>query len=476
MAMGDGAVWPIDRDNLLEGDPATPRYALIAEALQRAIGAGALPVGARLPTVRQLATDLGVSVTTALAAYSRLNDAGWTQSEVGRGTFVLGPPGDEPREPNGAAVATVPPAAPRRPLPAAAPWRRRALVTSATRLRAAWPEAADCSSGRPAPALLPLAALQRAWGEAIASTTHADLQYSGPDPIAPLASQVVAQLAADGIAVAAADLVVGSSAQQFMVLALHVLAMTTDVPHLRIAVEEPGYPTIFDTYERLGYGLIGVEVDAAGAAPASLDAALAAGAHAVLLTPRAHNPTGASWSPQRLRDLADVLADHPRVLVIEDDQFAGIAVTRPGSLLNDQRLADRVIYVRSFSKSIAPDLRIAVAAAGPLLRRQLAEAKSLADGWSSRLAQRALAIALGDAELLAALDTARDAYAERRAAAAHALNTALGSAGGGAAVGDDGVNIWVHLPLGVDAARAVERAAALGVLVAPGEPFFIRPG
>ena len=100
----------------------------------------------------------------------------------------------------------------------------------------------------------------------------------------------------------------------------------------------------------------------------------------VLLTPRAHNPTGASWTVRRLGELADVLADHAGVLAIEDDRFAGITVARPGSLLNDRRIADRVVYVRSFSKSIAPDLRIAVAVAGPFLRRQLAEAKSLADG------------------------------------------------------------------------------------------------
>ena len=138
-----------------------------------------------------------------------------------------------------------------------------------------------------------------------------------------------------------------------MVLALQVLEIATASPKLVVAVEEPGYPTIFDTYERAGYSLIGVDVDVHGAVPRSLDAALAAGAQAVLLTPRAHNPTGASWTRRRAADLADVVADHPGVLVIEDDQFAGIASTRPGSLLADTRLEERVVYIRSFSKSIA---------------------------------------------------------------------------------------------------------------------------
>src|SRR6185369_12234472 len=105
------------------------------------------------------------------------------------------------------------------------------------------------------------------------------------------------------------------------------------------------------------------DVDEQGAVPESLAAALKAGAKAVLFTPRAHNPTGASWSSERLAALADVLAAHRDVIAIEDDQFAGVCYTRPGSLLSDTRLESRVIYVRSFSKSIGPDLRIAVAVA-----------------------------------------------------------------------------------------------------------------
>lgn len=113
-----------------------------------------------------------------------------------------------------------------------------------------------------------------------------------------------------------------------------------------------------------------------GALPDSLECAIRAGANAVLLTPRAHNPTGASWTPERLRALGDVLSQYPHVLAIEDDHFGDIADEQPGSLLADVRVEDRVIYIRSFSKSIAPDLRLSVAAARPrlktLLRKQRA--------------------------------------------------------------------------------------------------------
>ena len=104
--------------------------------------------------------------------------------------------------------------------------------------------------------------------------------------------------------------------------------------------------------------MIGMETDEDGARPESLESAIRAGANAVLLTPRAHNPTGASWTPERLQALGDVLSRYPHVLAIEDDHFGDIADERAGSLLADPRVEDRVIYIRSFSKSIAPDLRL----------------------------------------------------------------------------------------------------------------------
>jgi DNA-binding transcriptional MocR family regulator len=163
-------------------------------------------------------------------------------------------------------------------------------------------------------------------------------------------------------------------------------------------------------------------------------------------------------------------------MVVEDDQMAGIATTRPGSLLSFPALESRVLHVRSFSKSIAPDLRMAAGVARPLLREPLADAKSFADGWSSRLLQRVLAKTLRDEEVFAVLGRARDAYRDRRQRASAALNRVLSPVGGGACSGPDGVNVWVRLPPGVDAKDVLERSAGGGVRVADGEPFFLTPG
>jgi GntR family transcriptional regulator / MocR family aminotransferase len=349
-------------------------------------------------------------------------------------------------------------------------------MRASSRLRATYPSAMECSTGRPDAKLLPLEVIRRAWANCIQEVTSADLQYAGTEPIKPLADILVPILEGDLIPARTQDLIIGSSAQQFFALIYEVIRVKSEKSTLLVAVEEPGYPTLMDTLERAGGRLVGIAVDRFGAVPASLDAALRDGARLVILTPRAHNPTGASWSIERLSELSDVLKAHPDAIVVEDDQVAGIAATKPGTLLSIPELENRVLHVRSFSKSIAPDLRMAAAVARPLIREPLSEAKTYADGWSSRLLQRVLAKTLQTDEINVALKKARDAYRDRRQSACAALNQIVAPRGGGCWSGSDGVNVWVRLPPGVDSKHIQERSAAAGVRIADGEPFFIAPG
>jgi GntR family transcriptional regulator/MocR family aminotransferase len=279
----------------------------------------------------------------------------------------------------------------------------------------------------------------------------------------------------DSIFTTGTGMVIGSSAQQLMVLSLSIVPTLTASASRLVAVEEPGYQTVFDAFEQMGFRLIGMRTDDQGVTPSALRAALAAGAQAALFTPRAQNPTGVSWTPGRRLELAHVLAEYPHAIAIEDDQFAELARARPGSLISDARLAERVVYIRSFAKSIAPDIRIAAAVARPRILSLLAEAKSFTDGWSPRMSQRALAKLLSDPELDEALDNSRDRYDRRRAAAKAILTENLGPVGG-VVWGDDGLNLWIQFSPGIDASEVLARVASLGVLVTPGEPFYIRPG
>jgi GntR family transcriptional regulator/MocR family aminotransferase len=454
---------PLIRDNYAMLAGAMTRHEAIAAVLEKAISGGELAVGARLPTVRALSHELKVSAATVVAAYTLLRKRGWTNGEVGRGTFVLGQPRSGAFGESGIAGA------------GAAPWRRRMIASSPVRLRTMHPAALDCTSGKPDPSLMLSGIVLKAWRRAISETHREDLQYASPVPAECLSAALAPRLAREGISLARREVVVGSSAQQLMVLALSVVSgLAPSAPRI-VAVEEPGYQTVFDAFERLGFTLIGMEIDDEGVRPTSLTAAIRAGARAALFTPRAHNPTGGSWTEQRRSALGEILARYPDVLAIEDDHFADLAGTHPGSLLSIEAIADRVVYIRSFAKSIAPDIRVAVGVAGARLCGLLTEVKSLWDGWSSRLAQRGLALTLSDPNLDTELDRARQTYAKRRSAAVGVLTAELQSHGVRVS-GGDGLNIWVNLPYGVDAREVVERAAAAGVLVVSGEAFFTRPG
>jgi GntR family transcriptional regulator/MocR family aminotransferase len=452
-----------------------PRYEQLAAFFERAIRAGEFSSGDRLPTVRRLSGLMSVSATTISSAFDLLGSRKFVRAEVGRGTFVVSDWQDVNGNSSNSGSAVNPPPQPKL-RGTRNPWRRNALMRASSRLRATYPSAMECSTGRPDAKLLPLEVIRRAWANCMQEVTSADLQYAGTEPIPPLADILVPILEGDLIPARTQDLIIGSSAQQFFALIYEVARVKSEKSTLLVAVEEPGYPTLMDTLERAGGRLVGIAVDRFGAVPASLDAALRDGARLVILTPRAHNPTGASWSIDRLSELSDVLKAHPDAIVVEDDQVAGIAAAKPGTLLSIPELENRVLYVRSFSKSIAPDLRMAAAVARPFIREPLSEAKTFADGWSSRLLQRVLAKTLRTDEVNVALKKARDAYRDRRQSACAALNQIVAPRGGGCWSGSDGVNVWVRLPPGVDSKHIQERSAAAGVRIADGEPFFIAPG
>jgi DNA-binding transcriptional MocR family regulator len=474
--------WTFEPKHLLASPEGTPRYEQIAAAIEAAIDRGDFGVGDRLPTVRALARQLEVSGASVAVAYSLLARRGRVSAQVGRGTFVT-TPSPETAAPAISAGGGSGGQRSVREMPhraaetsrslLAASWRRRALRFS-DRLRALNPDALVCTASWPDPSLLPVDVLKRAYIQVAEQLRSEDLQYTGPEPHADLARAVVPHMERDGVPVQADDLVVVSSARQILSLTLRVAPSVLGTGDLVVAVEEPGHYTMYDTVESLGHRLVGVEVDAEGAIPASLDAALTGGANIVVLTPRALNPTGASWTSARRAALADVIADYPDVLVLEDDHFAGISNNVPGSLLGDPRVEDRIIYARSFSKPMGPDLRTTLVASRPRLRAQLRDAKLVTDGWSPKMTQRVLAAALEDPELAVAFDTARQSYAERRVAITEAMTANLPV--GSVAASSDGVNVWLQLPDNCNLLDFIHDAAELGVLVSSGEPFYIRPG
>src|SRR5712692_8145368 len=306
--------------------------ATIALGIEKLIAAGELGSGQRLPAVRGLALDLEVSPATVSAGYRLLRDRGLVTTG-GR---------------NGTSVAAQPPLRVRPP-PLLPPGIR------------------DLASGNPDPALLPplAPALARI------DTTHK--LYGGAAVLPQLAEIAGAGYASDGIT---GEIAVVAGALD----GIERVLRTELRPGDRVAVEDPSWPRIGDLVRAIGLRTEPVPVDQAGPVPDQLQAALRSGARAVIVTPRGQNPTGAAVDERRAWEIQDVLAAHPGVLAIEDDYLAGIAGPAYTGIHGH---SERWATIRSASKVLGPDLRLATLAADPLTISRVAGRQLLGPGWVS---------------------------------------------------------------------------------------------
>jgi len=400
----------------------------IAATVARLLRSGQLQPGDRLPTVRELAADLAVSPATVSGAWQALAAVGLVISRGRAGTFVLPEP-----------ASWLPPR-----------YRDLAGGSAAVRL--------DLSTGTPDPRLLPALgpALTRIAARMPAAETDS---YVSSPIIEPLERLLRASWPFLPERITVVD-----GAMDALSRTLEQVAGFGD----RIAVEDPGFPPIFDLVEQLGLERVPVSVDRQGMRPEQLAQALRAGASVVVLQPRAHNPTGVSMTSTRARELAAVVRDvgaDPRALVIEDDHSGEISSARPVSL--GSSLPGRVVHVRSFSKSHGPDLRIAAIGGPAAVVDRLVARRMLGPAWTSRLLQHVLVDLLTDGAALDAIAEARRAYYARQ----RALCVALAEHGIGVQAGD-GINLWLPVR---DESVALVRLEAAGIRVARGAPFVSGP-
>lgn len=396
-----------------------PTSRALAAAVSRAVAEGVLAAGTKLPPIRTVARELALSPTTVSAAWALLSRSGVVATDGRRGTTVLDPQVTAGRR------------------------YRRALEHPA-------PLAQDLSTGVPDAALLP------ALGTALADLSTAGTPTSYMD--SPVLPELETLLRADW-PYQADEITVVDGAMDALDLVTRVLLRFGD----RVAVEHPCFPPFLDLLEALGAEVVGIPVDDEGIdADALEDAGRLA---AVLLQPRAQNPTGVTMSPGRAEKVAAVLDNTP-ALVIEDDSVHGLSATPALSL--GRWLPERTLHVRSFSKSHGPDLRLA-AVSGPVdVMRRLDARRHLGQGWSSRLLQRVLVRLLEDADALATVDAAGAEYARRRRVLVDAL-----AARHVEVRGAEGLNIWVPVQ---DETAAVVRLASLGIGVSAGAPYAVLPG
>lgn len=197
-----------------------------------------------------------------------------------------------------------------------------------------------------------------------------------------------------------------------------------------------------------------------------LEQALAQGAQAVIVTPRAHNPTGCSLSAARARKLRAVLARYPHVLLIVDDHFSLLAVSEYHDVIPPE--ARRWALIRSVSKMLGPDLRLAFLASDEQTTQRLRLRLAPGTNWVSHLLQDAVGACLSSPEVAAQIAQAREGYAQRR----ELLATALAAQGIAVTSPADGLSLWLPLP---ESSQPVVLALARhGWLVRAGEGFAVQ--
>jgi DNA-binding transcriptional MocR family regulator len=183
--------------------------------------------------------------------------------------------------------------------------------------------------------------------------------------------------------------------------------------------------------------VVPVATDDRGARPEALERVLEQGCDAVVLTPRALNPTGAAWDASRCHALGEVLGRRPDVLVVEDDHAGPIAGAQAHTVCAGRT---RWATVRSVSKWLGPDLRVALLVGDEATVSRVEGRQSLGTGWVSHVLQGAVAQLWSDPATDHVLQHAGDAYAARR----EALRAALGDRGI-EATGCSGLTTWVQV-------------------------------
>ncbi|HEX7046107.1 MAG TPA: PLP-dependent aminotransferase family protein [Gammaproteobacteria bacterium] len=358
-----------------------PRYRQLYAHIRDLILTGSMPAGLRLPSSRELATEIGVSRNTVIAAYELLVDEQFAESITGRGTVVRDIPtlaGDVVRN-AGARTAT---------------------ESTPMRMPFAVPDAAH----------FPVQAWTRVLRNSVKRSHPANERPRiGGD--ARLRKLICAYLGAyRGLRCREEQVLITTGGQQGLYLAGKVLREFTN----DVLIEDPGYLGARNAFLECGFRLHPVPVDDAGACLESEQLSRVAGSHAIYLTPSHQFPMGPTLSLERRMDVLN-RAQEQGNWIIEDDYDAEYRYDgKPLTALAGLDVTQRVIYIGTFSKVLSPDLRVGYIVVPDALIDKFRAIKESSDGAAPVLMQTAIADFLQDGYFQAHLRRMREVYRDKR--------------------------------------------------------------
>ncbi|MDH4247029.1 MAG: PLP-dependent aminotransferase family protein [Deltaproteobacteria bacterium] len=457
--------------NVKNLDRSLPLVGQISALLQESIRSGRIPVGSRLPSIRDLARQLGVNRNTVAQVIRTLAEQGVLETHFGGGSVVsgesgLGPDGPGERVPGAMGAVGM------QGTLGIPDWERRfarrvmeALGRGTVAVGNGKGETINLYQQRPVTDFFPLEAFQSCLDSVLRQTGRELLNYGTPGGYLPLREEIAGRLRGQGILADPSQVLVVGGSQQGIDLVARAFLDEGD----GVVVESPTYSIALRIFTVNGARLHPYRLDPGSLRWGDLEALRHGPPPKLFYTvPNFQNPTTHSYT----RDERLAVLEHARALdtlVIEDASDQEFHVhPREWPPLAALDSTGRVIHLNTFSKTLVPALRLGYVCAPSGVIRRLTELKEMTDLSHSLLLQAAIAEFMRRGLFDAHLEQVRRFYHERMSFALETLDKTLPPetpftrpAGG--------LCVWVDLPSGVSARRVFEQAQARGVLVSPGD-------
>ena len=328
------------------------------------------------------------------------------------------------------------------------------------------PQVISFAGGLPAPESFPVAQMKAAFDHVLKNDPQSALQYSTTDGYAPLREWVANRMSTNGATITPDQVIIVSGSQQ----ALDLIAKVFIDPNDKVLVETPTYLGALQAFSMFDPKYVSVDSDENGLIPEALTAEVAKDAKFLYALPNFQNPTGRMMSEERRQTLVEKAREHD-LLVVEDDPYGALwyEAAPPASLLS--RMPERVIHMGSFSKVLAPGLRLGYLIAPVEITKKFEQAKQATDLHTSTIAQRVVYEVVKDGFLDEHIPSIRQRYKNQAHAMLDALTTYMPKgvtwnqpAGG--------MFLWVTLPDGMNSEKMLDKVFAHNVAYVPGTPFY----
>lgn len=400
------------------------RYEFIKEAVLRDMESGRIKSGNKLPSIREMAQRYKVSPATVIRAYSALEKENMAYAVSKSGYYAMKPPA-----------------------------RMEAVAAR---------QAYDLASAVPPPELLPVEAFKRCLNAAIDTHKTSLFTYTGPRGCEGLIKVLVQSLQEEQIFCRESEMVLTAGTYQALML---LAKMAFPNGRSGVLVEQPTYSGMLNILRLEGIKTIGIERDETGFDFDRLEALFKNGDIKFFYTmPRFHNPSGFSLSREQKRRMIQ-LAEAYQVYLVEDDYLGDLETDKRNDSLYALCPTDQVIYIRSFSKTFLPNIRVAAVILPKLLTNPFISLKKDCDIGNTTVNQAALEVFVSTGLYTKHRDGIRKVYQEKMAAMQKAWIASRVDAYH-LMVPETGFFSYLMLPEGYSSEKLVTELYAKGIVLA----------